>query len=81
MGSVTGDAAKSAIRVAVARAVADALITGIDNCAEEGRALTQVQQTDMTVMAVLAAHEAIQQAERNVDTETLLLDEIAGARG
>ncbi len=53
------ESAKSNVRVAVARALATALITGIDNAAEEGRPLTQLQQTDLATMSVMAYQEAL----------------------
>lgn len=43
--------AKSAVMIAVAAALGKSLILGIDNAAEEGRPLTQLQQIDLAVMS------------------------------
>lgn len=51
---------KSIIRATVSRALAKALVTGIDNAAEEGHALTQLQQCDLATMAIMAYEEALE---------------------
>lgn len=66
------DSAKSNVRVAVSKALASALITGIDNCSEEGRGLTQVQQIDLAVMHIMSYDQALETCA-NIDTEVRLL--------
>ena len=53
------ESAKSHLRAVVARALATALITGIDNASEEGHALTQLQQIDLATMHIMAYSEAL----------------------
>lgn len=63
--------AQSTLRTAVARALATALVTGIDNCAEEDRPLTQLQEIDLATMHVMAYQEALD-ACGTVQVESML---------
>jgi len=53
------DSAQSAVRATVARALAEALILGIDNAEVEGHSLTQLQQVDLATMHVMAYVNAL----------------------
>lgn len=66
------ESAKSALRVAVAHALATAAATGFDNAQEEGRPLTQLQQIDVLEMHMHAYHEAVERAETEMATEAIL---------
>jgi hypothetical protein len=61
--------AQSNLRVTVARALAAALITGIDNAASEGRPLTQVQQIDVATMHLMAYAAGVEEGERTLEVE------------
>lgn len=65
------DSAQSEVRVAVSRALANALILGIDNCCEEGRPLKQVQQIDLAIMSIMAYDQALQSVENLRLTEEM----------
>lgn len=69
---VSIEGAKSHLRATLARALAEALVCGIDNAAAEGRPLTQLQQIDVATMAVMAYHEAIRIGERTIDVDAEL---------
>lgn len=73
---VSAESAKSQIRATVARALATALVTGIDQAAEELRPLSQVQQIDMATMAVMAYQHALEAAE-SLDFEADVLVRLA----
>jgi len=51
--------AASTMRAVSARALASALVLGIDQCAEEGRPLTQVQQVHLATMSVMAYEDIL----------------------
>jgi len=51
--------AASTMRAVSARALASALVLGIDQCAAEGRPLTQVQQIHLATMSVMAYEEIL----------------------
>lgn len=61
--TVRVDDAKSAIRSAVSRALARALILGIDNCEQEDHELTQLQQIDFATMVVMCYDQAFEAIE------------------
>ena len=66
------DGAESAIRASVGKALASALITGIDNCADEGRPLDQLQTIHLATMCVMAYDEALRACELlRFEAETL----------
>ena len=71
------EGALSTFRAVVSRALAEALITGIDNAEAEGRPLLQVQQTHLATMTVMAYGDAIEAADRALSFEATLV-EIAG---
>ena len=64
--------AQSAVRASTARALAKALICGIDLAEAEGRPLTQVQCIDLTIMNIMAYDEAIETC-RGIEVEAKLL--------
>jgi len=64
-------AAKSQLKVSVSKALASALITGIDNCEQEGHPLNQVQQIYLATMSIMTYSEAIEGCEL-IDTELSL---------
>lgn len=55
--------AQSAVRASVARALAEALICGFDNAAEEGHTLNQLQSIDIATMHIMAYDNAIKTCE------------------
>jgi len=66
------DDAKSVLRAAGARALATSLITGIDECAQEGRPLTQVQQTFLARMTIMAYAEIMEgESMMDIDSQAL----------
>lgn len=69
---ITVDSAQSAVRAAVARALAAALVTGFDNAEDEGHPLTQLQKIDMATMSVHAYDQAIEACE-GLEVEAKLL--------
>lgn len=54
------ESAESALRVAVANGLAEGLILGIDNCEQEGRPLSQLQQVYLARMVIMAYDNAIE---------------------
>jgi hypothetical protein len=52
------DSARSSVRVAVSRALAEALILGIDECNENDRPLSQLQQIDLATMSIMCYDNA-----------------------
>jgi len=60
MNIIRLDSAQSSIRVAVSHALAEALILGIDNCEQEGRRLSQVQQIHLATMSIMAYDNALE---------------------
>lgn len=58
--SISLDSAQSALRATTARALAEALICGIDLCAEEGTPLSQNQQIRLAVMSHMAYDQALE---------------------
>jgi hypothetical protein len=58
------ESAQSAIRVTLANAMSDALVTGIDNVEQvTERPLTQVQQSALWAMTLMAYRDAVCEAE------------------
>lgn len=53
------ESAQSEIRATVSRALATALIDGIDECKEEGRPLTAMQQIHLATMVVMSYEIAV----------------------
>jgi hypothetical protein len=60
---VTVDDAQSTLKAAVSRALASALILGIDHAEEEGTPLTQLQQVHMATMSIMSYDAAIEGCE------------------
>lgn len=58
--SHSNDDVISVLRATTARALAKALITGIDQAEQEGNPLTQNQMVDMATMAIMSYDEAIE---------------------
>lgn len=56
---VSVDDAKSTARALLARTLASALITGIDQAAQEHHELTQLQQIDMATMTIMAYRDGM----------------------
>lgn len=52
--TITLEMAASTLRAHLARALAEALITGIDHAQAEGHELTQLQQIDLATMSHMA---------------------------
>ena len=69
--------AMSSMRVNLARGIAAAIITGIDELAELGTPLTQLQRIKLTEMAVGSYGDQIVEAEADLKAAAML----AGARG
>lgn len=57
------DGAQSEIRATVANALAKALICGIDECDQNNRPLSQLQQIDLAKFSIMSYDEAIKTAE------------------
>lgn len=57
------ESAASLMRAVASRALAQALVDGIDNAKEEGRPLTQLQQIDLATMTVMAYGSILDAAE------------------
>lgn len=55
--------AQSALRAAGSRALAQALVLGIDECAQVGKPLTQVQQVALATMAIMSMDEILDAAD------------------
>jgi hypothetical protein len=71
------DGMKSTFRATMSRAIAASVVDGIDQAASEGRPLTQLQQIDLVTMAVMAYHDAVVDAEQQIDTEVSLFEMVA----
>jgi len=54
---------QSTIRATVSRALAEALICGIDECDEEKCELTQVQKINLATMSIMSYDKAIEACE------------------
>ena len=80
MAALPLESFRSCVRVAVSRALAEALIDGLYHAAEEGHSLTQLQQIDMATMAMMAAHTAITRAETEAETEAEIRAEVANLK-
>jgi len=65
--------AQSTVRTVTARALAKALICGINLAEAEDRPLTEVQCIDLTVMHIMAYDDAIE-ACHGIDLEATLLE-------
>lgn len=70
---VTLEGAQSALRVTTASALSQATVTGFWNAAEEGHALTQLQQEHVLAMTLMAYRAAVDTGERQLETEASLL--------
>lgn len=60
---ISKESAKSQLRATVSKALAEGLICGIDETAENGRPLTQLQQVDLATMSIMAYSQAIEACE------------------
>lgn len=60
---ITVASAQSFLRAAGARALASALVTGIDHAEQEDHPLTQEQQIDLATMTVMAYDEILKGAD------------------
>lgn len=76
---VTREGALSAFRAVVSRALAAAVVTGIDNAASEERPLSQLQQIDIVTMAVMEYADALRDFESAVSFEASI-EEIRARR-
>lgn len=56
------ESAKSSFRAALSRALAQALVDGIDEAREEGRPLSNLQQTDLATMAIMTYEDVLSKA-------------------
>lgn len=54
--------------------MAAGLITGIDECSENGIELTQVQKIELTKMMLMAYHDAVRDFTSAIQTEEALQD-------
>jgi hypothetical protein len=72
--------ASSTLRAVMARALAQALVTGIYNAEQEGHPLTQLQQIDLATMTVMAYGETLPEGERALAVERLLTTMAASRR-
>lgn len=57
------DGAQSTVRATVARALAEAAVSGVDNARQEGHPLTLLQQIDVTTMHIMAYDNALNACE------------------
>ena len=57
-------AAQSEARAVMARMMAEALVTAIDNAQQEGRPLTQLQQEDIATMFFMAHAQHVHETQR-----------------
>jgi hypothetical protein len=74
--NVSLDSAQSAVRVAVANALAQALVLGIEQCDEEGATLSQRQQVELAAMAIMSYDTAIETCA-GLDFEATLFNRLA----
>lgn len=72
MLEINVESAKSSLRVAVANAAAEGIISGFDEAAEMGRPLTELQRTDITKMVMMAVASTINEHEHTLDFEAVL---------
>ena len=63
MERISVEDAQSAVRATVSRALAEALVLGIDEAAQNERPLTQLQQIDVATMAIMSYDKAIECSE------------------
>jgi hypothetical protein len=69
---ISTEAAASMLRASASRALARAVVCGIDEAAQEGRPLTQLQQIDLLTMAVMAYHDELVQVLAGLSVEALI---------
>lgn len=75
------EGAKSTLRAVLARALAEALIGGIDQAEAEGRPLNQLQRIHLATMAIMAYEEGRRDGEAALEVDARLEAHRQGARG
>lgn len=71
-GQITVESASSSLRATLSRALATALITGIDQARENGHPLTQMQEIDLATMAAMAYHDGVVEGAEAIAGDALI---------
>lgn len=76
--TISVESMQSMVRAIGSKALAEALVTGIDQCEQEGRPLSQLQQVNLATMTIMAYGDLLDDMNVGIITEAVLQREACG---